>query len=448
MNGSGPAADLQRGRVAVWWWPNKFFGPTPNLKEINVACWSLAAAIFLLRFCIPAWIQFKAGKGSIPLLPVDFIYLYGIGHIVKDFPSAQLYNYALQQKVFADLYYDPTLVYGPSPYPPFVGLFFSLFARVSFRLAFFLWMFVSLALYAVGILVTALDVFPGERVKASMILCFSIATFPFFWGVLINGQLASVAVCAVGIAIYQERHGRPFASGLALSVLAYKPTLLLLIVPMLLLTRRFKAFTGFVAGSAILMLVATAFMGVQIWPAYAHFLSVFNHVVGVNGQRTFELYKFIEIGSCLQAIFGPQSRAGSIILISVSIALAITLVVLLSKSASGGKSVQSLAWATTLTWTLLLNVYVPLYDSVLVTIAIVLTLGAALDLDWKEARRWIALLSLLIFVVSWVTYDFAKSHKIQLLSIAIAALGLAQFYMLYRANRNGLPNTAAVPGAD
>ena len=62
---------------------------------------------------------------------------------------------------------------------------------------------------------------------------------------------------------------------------------------------------------------------------------------------------------------------------------------LLYKSAVGEGSEQYLAWAVTLTWTLLLNVYVPTYDSVLVTIAVILTLGALRDMAWSTASGWI-----------------------------------------------------------
>jgi hypothetical protein len=196
----------------------------PGLKEINLACWCLAGAIFLTRFCLPVWIQFRAGAISIPLQPNDFVYFYGIGHIVKGYPAASLYDYSLQQQTFNAIYSAPNYVYGPSPYPPFVGMFFSLFARVPFRLAFFLWTACSVILYVVGISAAANGLFPEKRIKASLILCFSLAFYPFFWGIFVNGQLSAIAVCAVGLAIYQEKHSRLFLSGLALSTLAYKPT--------------------------------------------------------------------------------------------------------------------------------------------------------------------------------------------------------------------------------
>jgi hypothetical protein len=418
-------------------WPTEFLGPMPGLNELHLACWTLVIVLFILRFCIPVWVQFKAGKGSIPLVPNDFIYFYGIGHIVKDYPAARLYDYGLQLQVFNEIYKPPTRAYGPSPYPPFVAMFFSMFARAGFRLAFFLWTGCSLLLYGVGIIAAVKDFFPRERVKISLILCFAVAFYPFFWGIFTNGQIASVAVCAVGLAIYLERRCRLFESGLLLSILAYKPTLLVLLLPMLLVTRRFRTLAGFATGVAALMAVSTGFSGIQIWPEYAQFLRLFGQLTGMNGQSALLLYKYVDLNSFLQAIAGGRTEAATLILIAITVAVSGTAAVLLWRSAKGGSAAQSIVWAATLTWTLLLNVYVPMYDSVLIVIAAILTLGAMKELKWDAAVRWITALSMMVFAVSWVTYDFAQAHRVQLLSVAFAVLGIIQLILLYRVTLQG-----------
>jgi hypothetical protein len=205
-----------------------------------------------------------------------------------------LYDYNLQQKIFNQIYPAHEAFYGPSPYPPYVALFFRPFARVSFESAYLLWMGISLALYIAGIAAAVKEVFPRERLKISLIFCFALAFYPFVFGTLLNGQLASVAVFSIGLAIFQERHSNPFCSGLALSILAYKPTLLFLLLPMLLLTRRSKTLFGFIFGTVILIVVATAFTGIQIWPTYAHMLRplwTFRGTPRSIGPSTMEIYR-------------------------------------------------------------------------------------------------------------------------------------------------------------
>ena len=297
-------------------------GSGSGLKEMNLACWGIFTALLVTRFFYPLWIQFNTGVGSFHIRPADFIYFYGIGRIAHEYPLVRLYDYNLQLKTFNEIYPLHDGAYGPSPYPPFVALFFSLFARVPFLPAFFLWAGTSLALYITGIAAIVKDIFPGERLKVSLIFCFALAFSPFLYSTLANGQIGALAVCSVGFAFALERRSKPFASGMALSILAYKPTLLLLLIPMLLLTRRFRAFSGFTIGAAMLILTATACGGMQIWPAYAHFLSYFGRVAGFDGHSVLRLWKYVDFSSFLQAVCGGRSSVELGILIAATSGIA------------------------------------------------------------------------------------------------------------------------------
>jgi hypothetical protein len=168
----------------------------------------------------------------------------------------------------------------------------------------------------------------------------------------------------------------------------------------------------------------------------------------MDAQSALLLYKFVDLSSFLQAIADGRSKPEMTILMLLTTVIGLGLAVLLWKSAKGGKPAQSLAWAATITWTLLLNVYVPMYDSVLIVIAVVLSLEAAKELDSGAALDWIGSLSLMIFAVSWVTYDIARNYRIQLISVAIAILGLAQLYVLNLVLHKGIQRElSAIPEA-
>lgn len=376
----------------------------------------------------------KQGSGSIRGLNSDFVYFYGIGQIARESAGPRIYDPALQQQVFLSIQPPRDGVYGPSPYPPFVAMFFALFTYLSFEAAYLLWLVVSLTLYLVGIGAVALTVFPHERLKQSLILCFALAFYPFLFGTLLNAQLSAVAVCAVGVAIRQESVGRMFQSGLALALLSYKPTLLLLLIPMLLVTRRFRAVLGFLCGTGVLMLAATGFAGMRIWPAYLQMLRNFGHAAGVGGVSRLQLWKYLDIGSSLAAMTGRETGIVKAGLVFAMVAVAAILAWLLG-TADRGPAAQRLAWASTLTWTLLLNVYVPIYDSVLAVIAIVLTLGALRDSVMRIAEEWTIVLSVAVFAAAWKTEAFARIHGVQLLTIGLAILGCMQLLFLHRANR-------------
>lgn len=441
-SGSHPIKPENRKRISFFW-PERILGPCPSLKELNLICWGLFVAFLLAPLGVIHWTQVKHGGGSIRQLHSDFVYFYGDGEIAREYPAVKIYDYPLQKKVFTAIYPAYEGVYGPSPYPPFVALFFALFTHLSFESAYRLWFGISLTFYLLGIASACAAAFPGGRLKISLILCSALAFYPFLFDTLLNGQLCSVAICSTGLAVYQEKRGNLFLSGLALALLAYKPTLLLLVLPMLLLTRRFRTLLGFAAGTGFLTLAATAFAGVPIWSAYAHMLRNFGRVIGLGTASHLRLWQYVDLYSCFAAIPGGRSGYGLTALASIFCAIAIALVWLLWKSASSPRPVQWFAWAATLTWTLLLNIYAPIYDSVLVVLAIILTLGALRELGWTSETEWTTLLAVAVFAVSWVTESFAQSHRIQLLTVLLTVLGSWQLALLHRAIRAKSPEIAA-----
>src|SRR6202051_2662704 len=159
--------------------PGRIFVLRPGLKGMNLVCWGMFLAFLVVPLFANLWIQFKTGSGSIRKFDSDFVYFYGIGQLVNEYPAVRLYDYSLQMKVFNEIYPTHEAFYGPSPYPPYVALFFGPFARASFESAYLLWVGISLALYIAGIAATVKEVFPRERLKISLIFCFALAFYPF-----------------------------------------------------------------------------------------------------------------------------------------------------------------------------------------------------------------------------------------------------------------------------
>lgn len=298
----------------------------------------------------------------------------------------------------------------------------------------------SVALYLGGIAAAICGAFPRQPLKSSLVCCIALGFYPFFICDMKNGQLSAIAVFAAGIAIALERDKRLFLSGLALAILCYKPTLLLLLFPMLLLTRRFRTLAGFFTGGAALFLFTTAIGGYEIWRIY--FLHAFGFLHGfieVHGQSTLQLWEYIDFHTFSYAIPGGRSTAGLAAIACISLTAVVVLAVLLWRSAKSVEPAQQLAWAATITWTLLLNFYVPVWDSILVTLAVVLTLRALNDLGWHRAAQWIGLIAFLIFAVTWNLVDGDHHHGNQLMMALIFLLGSSQFVLLHRASQPQLP---------
>ena len=434
--GTVKSADIPRlrGISISALWPERLLGRRPGLKEANIVCWGLFIAFLLVPACVVFIVQAMHGSESIQRHS-DFVLYYGDGTLANQYPAPKIYDPDLQHQAFLKICPDPQGAFGVSPYPPIVPYFFGLFARLPFTGAYFLWMAISLSLYCIGIRFAVMAAFPRDRLRIALLFCFALAYFPFIGSTLVNGQLSIFAVFAVGLALYYEQSGDLFFSGLALSLLTYKPTLLLIILPMLLLTKRFRAFVGFCAGCVAFVLLNTLLGGIKVWPAYYRLLQYHRKLTGIHGHADIKLSMYLDFSSLTHLLHGGRTPVGLIFASGISFVVGVLLARLLWRSVNGGRPVQWLTWATTLTWTLLLNVYVPIYDSVLAVSAIILTLGALSNLKWRCAHEWVVLLAVILLAVSWKTVSFASAHHVQLLSIALFLLGGAQLWFLHRAIR-------------
>ncbi len=429
---------LLRSGTNYFQWPDHLLGPRPRLKSVSAVCW-IFFAIYSIGLVVLFWGKVKTGSGFFHDFASDFIYQYGMGHIWNEQPH-RLYDYNLQVQVFQNIHQPPHgLRYGPSPYPPFVAMFFSLFARLPYKFAYLTWLCISVALYAAGVLWALKAAFPHQRPMRSLFLCFALAYFPFFMNTLANGQLGTVAVFAIGLALYLESRTRYFASGLVLSLLTYKPTLLLLVLPMLVLSRKFKTLSGFVTGALSLTLIATLYAGPSIWLSYAHILGSFSRIVGLQGPTQLVLPVYIDFSSFSHTVPGGRSVLGSTLFILLTTTIVTALAVLLWRSAKADIPAQHLAWAATLTWTLLLNVYVPIYDSILAVVAIALALGALVRLKWSNSLGWTTILSLLVYLGAWNAVERASDVGLQMMTILLFMLGSMELYLLNAALRQEMP---------
>lgn len=428
--------DKTREKDGFSLWPEKILGPRPGLKELNFVCWLLFVLFLLLPVALYLFVRYKAGARFENLLPIDFVYFYGIGRLANEFPVSHFYDLKLQLQVFNSIFPLHGEAWGASPYPPLVGRFFSLYARFSIATAYYMWLVTSLALYLTGVVATLKAVFPREKLKSSLVICFALAFPSFLYFTLIVGQIGTIAVFAFGVGIYQEQKSRPFAAGLALSVLAYKPTLLVLLLPMLLLTRRFRALAGFVGGVFGWIAVTTLICGWQIWADWIRVLTIFAGRDGISGKSLVKRWGYVDLYSFWHLI-GAGSGRGLLLLFVLIVTLLVWLAVLFWRSTSIGRPQQLLLWAAVLTWTLLINVYVPYYDVVLVVLPIVLALGALGELDQLKTRTSVTILGLAIFVTSAFSEAYAERYSVQPLTILLLVLALFETASLQRALRNG-----------
>ena len=403
---------------------NGHLGLPAKLKDLHLIVWGLLFVGFILPFTIVVIASHQPPDA-------DFAGFYSLGRILNEYSPHDLYNYELQKKICEQVH-PRKGEYGPLPYPPFVGLFFRPATLLPYWAAYALWVITCVVLYWAGLRLAITRFFPQEPPSTrSLLYALALSYFPFIAFTAGNGQLAAIGFFAVALALHEEHHGHAFRSGAALCLCLYKPTILLLIVPMLLLTRRFRAFAGFVCGGLLLVLVTTVFEGFAVWQEFVRaILSFGNSSVGVKNHSILPLAKYVDLTSFSSNIHGGRSVPGIVLFVCASLVALVLLIGFWWKSRWRGPAYQALLWAATLTWTLLLNVYVPLYDSILVVFSILITAGLRRHIPGKSTQRCFTVTWILILVCSWFSVPLSRSTSIQCMTLLLACLGVVQFVML------------------
>ena len=402
---------------------NEQSGLPAKLKDLHLIVWGLLFVGFILPFSIVVIANHQPPDA-------DFAEFYSLGRILNEHSPHDLYDYELQKKICEEVH-PRKGGYGPLPYPPFVGLFFRPATFLPYWAAYALWVAVCLVLYWAGLRLVIKRFFAQEPPAHSLLYALAYAYFPFIAYTAGNGQLAAIGFFAIALALHQEHREHGFRSGAALCLCLYKPTILFLIVPMLLVTRRFRAFAGFVCGGLLLVLVTTVFEGFEVWQEFAGtILSFGNSSVGVKGHSILPLAKYVDLTSFSSNIPGGRSVPGILLFAGASLVALVVLIRFWWRSRGRGPMHQAWLWVATLTWTLLLNVYVPLYDSILVVLSILITAGLLRHIPDKSMQRWFTVAWILILICSWFSVPLSRSTGVQCMTLLFASLGILQFMML------------------
>lgn len=179
----------------------------------------------------------------------DFVYFYGLGTLFNQ--HVPLYDYPAQTSVFEGIRAIHGGPYGPSPYPPFVALAFAPFAHLPFEIAYHVWMAASIMLYVAALLLLI------SQKHLLLVLPLAISCWPFVTRTFLSGQLSVVAFASTAFAMREAGRRHPYRSGLLLSISLYKPTLLFLAVPMLVVCGRLKILAGLCMGAVALVAAST-----------------------------------------------------------------------------------------------------------------------------------------------------------------------------------------------
>ena len=358
---------------------------------------------------------------------VDFPAFYNAGKILNQYPIGSLYDPDLQHRLFIELAPTAAGTNGSLffAYTPFFAVLFKPLAFLPYPIAFACWAIASLILFTFGFgLIWKTAGLPEEHRTDCYLIALSF--LPMYAWCLLAGQTTAFGFFCLAFTIYLHKERRDVAAGLALSLLLYKPPLLLLIIPMLMLTRAWRTLRGFALGSFVLGILSLLLIGLNGVPGYMAMLSRFSSLKVAGHRQT-----WVEIDAFSFFLSLVHDRAIAIILFALLAAIALPLL---------AQTFKREHWAGIITWTIILNLYVLMYDSSLIIISILLTAGSLK----AQPKAW-RLLLVVLFIAPWFETWAAQSYGFQPVSLVMIVFGFYQLRLLYEDTRP-LSSLVCAPG--
>jgi glycosyl transferase family 87 len=182
----------------------------------------------------------------------DFRLVYGAAMVGWQHGYAHLYDLAAQKSVVESLhaYWSPYLN------PPPLAWLGTAFLAVPFDLAILLW---TAFLVGAALLTWRLAA-PGDGLARLAHLVLFVGLFPTAFGLMV-GQPVALVAAAVAVAWWLAERGKPGLAGLALSLIAIKPQLALLVPLCLLVAGHWRVVAVWAVATAVMAGVALVLLG-------------------------------------------------------------------------------------------------------------------------------------------------------------------------------------------
>lgn len=403
----------------------------PRIQLVAVGLIAIAVLQLALSFALSQGGRTPVGS----MLGADFAAQYVAGTILNSPTPERLYDADLQ----AELYHrtvpgaaeEDAL---PYPYAPFLALIFRPLAALPYSWSLLIWLAITMAAYLAAFRLAwrALPALSAEDYGIARLV--AVSFMPFLFESWMGGQVSALGALAVAGAVYLQSRSRPLLSGAALAFCLYKPTLLVMLLPMLLVTRRFVTLAGFVAGAAALF---GASLGAGGWAAcrgWAEMLMLYARMKS-GAAGAIRTWKYVDLNSFVQGIWPLPAPWAQWLFALMLIVMTAWLIGLWWRARRTGDAAAQLAWASALTWGSLLSPHCAVYDTVLLVPSVLLTAAAQRRPGPSTTGLLppdLGLLVGILYVTALFSQPLAHATGVQLYTLAILALGGHQMRLLRR----------------
>ena len=394
----------------------RWLGPLPGLKEARAFSW-VAIVGALVACSLSVYFGFRGEPFMGRPLGGDFVQFYAVGKILNEHQPARVYDVVfltqLEHASQPAMDQNQMLIFGNAPY---IGQLFRPFALLPYRWAYCAWLVFSLLLYGAAVLLLFRGRLPGSAGTTAFLLALSAPMYTLeTW---IGGQLSVLALLAIAVFVHCLENKRYLAAGLALGCAAYKPSLLALPAAIMLISASWSMLAGLCASAAALAVASLVTVGLEGCRLWYLTLRVFSFLA-TEKYSVLRRTKYVDFNSFFAILFNGASIASTIAAVLCGAAflwLAWSWCRARRGAGNMAHNMRCLLWAATLAWTLVLNLYVPLYDTILLVPVIALVIG-------RVSVRGLQLWILPLYLLSWLTQSAAELLHVQLLTLLIAGFG-------------------------
>jgi glycosyl transferase family 87 len=395
----------------------------------------------LLGLAVVGW----NSKGGVNILGSwtggDYACFYVAGTILNEYSADQLYDFHLQRGLLHALLPGiPATAALPFINPPFFALLFRPLALLPFSLSYLTWVVTSIILYVWGLLLIRKTLRAIPHNVSAMVLLLALSFEPFLMECAVGGNTSAFGFFAIALALYFDRRGNFPLSGMSLGLCLYKPTILLLIIPMLVFARRIKVLQGLFLSGILLAGVSYVSLGAKPSLDYLHILLGVSQM-SVSTEGVFRTFKYIDILSFFRLLSDGSpliTWGGTIAAVLITIPF---LIPLWRRFDRLDDSRKDLVWACTLTLTTVLNLHFAIYDSIIVVLAVLLTAnvlyqhsnhtGEALTSRFRS-------LIIMLYLTPWITQPMTSFIKLQIFTAVLAATGMYQLILARTDDTHGI----------
>ena len=363
----------------------------------------------------------------------DYSCFYIAGKILDDHPSGELYDFRFQSELLHSLMTKISLT-EELPYinPPFFALIFKPLSRLPYMVSYFVWIIVSVILYvfAFELIWKTLDSMPPKTSNISLLLALSFE--PFLIETVLGGNSSAVGFVAWALFLYFWHLKKDLMSGLSLGILLYKPTFLVIMLPMLLIARKIKILLGFSICSIVIILLSVVTVGYETSIEYVRLLFGVSNTV-LRSEEIFRTWKYVDIFSFSRLLFGTLSPAVLVLIVIASLVPIIYSIKLWWKINCLNKSSQEFLKASAITLTTIINLHFAIYDTVILVLSILLTVNAlyrnSTVQNSTELSPVFKVLLMLIYILPWISQYLARITGFHLFTLAVAFIGSHQIFL-------------------